>query len=237
MFFRVEVVSVEGNHRYTREEIVEVTGIQLGDNLYAWNKFQVAQRLLQTLPYIGEVSIRRVLPSTVVVTVSEWDAVARVLPYAPEEPEGEEEGAETEPLSAAQEPWLISVKGKLLESAGAGSQAASVTGLTILLPQAGEQMAVPQAQQARLDGLLALLDALEEAGMTQDVSQIDLGSTQLELRYLDRFTVKMELNADFPYELQVLKAVQEDQESKHGPQAAGSIDLTQEEYQAVYDPA
>ena len=236
VFFRVEVVSVEGNHRYTREEIVEVTGIQLGDNLYAWNKFQVAQRLLQTLPYIGEVSIRRVLPSTVVVTVSEWDAVARVLPYAPEEPEGEE-GAETESLSAAQEPWLISVKGKLLESAGAGSQAASVTGLTVLLPQAGEQMAVPQAQQARLDGLLALLDALEEAGMTQDVSQIDLGSTQLELRYLDRFTVKMELNADFPYELQVLKAVQEDQESKHGPQAAGSIDLTQEEYQAVYDPA
>ena len=237
VFFRVEVVSVEGNHRYSREEIVEVAGIGQGDNLYAWNKFRVAERLLQTLPYIGEVSIRRVLPSTVVVTVSEWDAVARVLPYAPEEPEGEEEGAETEPLSAAQEPWLISVKGKLLESAGAGSQAASVTGLTILLPQAGEQMAVPQAQQARLDGLLALLDALEEAGMTQDVSQIDLGSTQLELRYLDRFTVKMELNADFPYELQVLKAVQEDQESKHGPQAAGSIDLTQEEYQAVYDPA
>ena len=242
VFFRVEVVSVEGNQRYTREEIAEVAGIQQGDNLYAWNKFQVAERLLQTLPYIGEVSIRRVLPSTVVITVSEWEAAARVMPYAdPEEPEetGEEAGEEEtgQPIPAAQEPWLISVKGKLLESAGAGSQAASVTGLTILLPQAGEQMAVPQAQQARLDGLLALLDALEEAGMTQDVSQIDLGSTQLELRYLDRFTVKMELNADFPYELQVLKAVQEDQESKHGPQAAGSIDLTQEEYQAVYDPA
>ena len=37
VFFRVEVVSVEGNHRYSREEIVEVAGIQQGDNLYAWN--------------------------------------------------------------------------------------------------------------------------------------------------------------------------------------------------------
>ena len=237
VFFRVEVVSVEGNHRYSREEIVEVAGIQQGDNLYAWNKFQVAERLLQTLPYIGEVSIRRVLPSTVVITVSEWEAVARVLPYAPEEPEGEEEGAETEPLSAAQEPWLISVKGKLLESAGADSQAMEVQGLTALLPQAGEPLAVPQGQQARLDGLLELLAALEEAGMTADVSRVELGPTQMELRYAGRFDVKLALNADFRYELQVLRAVREDQENKHGPQAAGSIDLTQEEYQAVYDPA
>ena len=233
---------MEGNHRYSREEIVEVAGIGQGDNLYAWNKFRVAERLLQTLPYIGEVSIRRVLPSTVVITVSEWDAVARVLPYdEPEEPEETGEGTggepEEEPLAAAQEPWLISVKGKLLESAGADSQAMEVQGLTALLPQAGEPLAVPQGQQARLDGLLGLLAALEEAGMTGEVSQVDLGSTQMELRYADRFTVKLELNADFRYELQVLKAVREDQENKHGPQAAGTIDLTQEEYQAVYDPA
>ena len=244
VFFRVEVVSVEGNHRYSREEIVEVAGIQQGDNLYAWNKFRVADQLLQSLPYIGEVSIRRVLPSTVVITVSEWDAVARILPYddpeEPAEPDGgteEEVGEETEPLPAAQEPWLISVKGKLLESAGADSPAMAVCGLTALLPQAGESLVVPQSQQARLDGLLGLLAALEEAGMTGEVSQVDLGSTQMELRYADRFTVKLELNADFRYELQVLKAVREDQENKHGPQAAGTIDLTQEEYQAVYDPA
>lgn len=244
VFFRVEVVSVEGNHRYSREEIVEVAGIQQGDNLYAWNKFRVADQLLQSLPYIGEVSIRRVLPSTVVITVSEWDAVARILPYddpeEPAEPDGgteEEAGEEAEPLPAAQEPWLISVKGKLLESAGADSPAMAVHGLTALLPQAGEPLAVPQSQQARLDGLLGLLAALEEAGMTGEVSQVDLGSTQMELCYADRFTVKLELNADFRYELQVLKAVREDQENKHGPQAAGTIDLTQEEYQAVYDPA
>ena len=240
VFFRVEVVSVEGNHRYSREEIVEVAGIQQGDNLYAWNKFRVADQLLQSLPYIGEVSIRRVLPSTVVITVSEWDAVARILPYDdPEEPAEPDGGTEeeAEPLPAAQEPWLISGKGKLLESAGADSPAMAVHGLTALLPQAGEPLAVPQGQQARLDGLLGLLAALEEAGMTGEVSQVDLGSTQMELRYADRFTVKLELNADFRYELQVLKAVREDQENKHGPQAAGTIDLTQEEYQAVYDPA
>ena len=243
VFFRVEVVSVEGNHRYTREEIAEVAGIQQGDNLYAWNKFQVAQRLLQTLPYIGEVSIRRVLPSTVVITVSEWDAVARVLPYAPEEEpaasggepaEGEQPEGE---LPAAQESWLISVKGKLLEPAGGGSSAMEIHGLTALLPQAGETLAVPQSQQAQLSGLLGLLAALEEAGMTTDVSRVELGATQMELRYADRFDVKLELNADFPYELQVLRAVREDQENKHGPTAAGSVDLTQEEYQAVYDPA
>ena len=49
VFFRVEEVVVTGNSRYTQEEIVEVTGIEKGDNLYGWNKFAIAQRLRETV--------------------------------------------------------------------------------------------------------------------------------------------------------------------------------------------
>ena len=259
VFFRVEQVVVTGNSRYTQEEIIEVTGIEQGDNLYGWNKFAIAQRLRETLPYIGEVSIRRALPSTVVITVVEWEAVARIEPptaqellelqgeldeqgqqTAEEDTSGEEGdasqqgGGVTDVSAVAQQPWLISVKGKLLEQAAGSGGAISVTGLAALVPQAGTSLAVPQSQQAKLDALLSLLGEMEQAGMLEDFSSIALGSTQMELRYLDRFTVKMDLGADFAYELQVISTVRGDLEQKHGPQVSGTMDLTQEDYQVVF---
>lgn len=268
VFFRVEQVVVTGNSRYTQEEIVEVTGIEKGDNLYGWNKFAIAQRLRQTLPYIGEVTIRRALPSTILITVVEWDAVARIEPPSAQEllalqgeleeetpaqkdsgedtssgdtsgdtsGEALEETGVTDVSAVAQQPWLISVKGKLLEQASGDGSAISVTGLAALVPQSGTALAVPQSQQVKLDALLSLLGEMEQAGMLQDFSSIALGSTQMELRYLDRFTVKMELNADFAYELQVISTVREDLEQKHGAQVSGTMDLTQEDYQVVFSP-
>ena len=48
--------------------------------------------------------------------------------------------------------------------------------------------------------------------------------------------MKMEMNADFAYELQVISTVREDLEQKHGAQVSGTMDLTQEDYQDVFSP-
>ena len=97
VFFQVETVAVTGNSRDSQEEIIKATGIQTGDNLFRMNKYQIAHQVLQGLPYVEELTIRRALPSTIVITVKEWDAVARVeapgtsavvqtVPQAPAEP-------------------------------------------------------------------------------------------------------------------------------------------------------
>ena len=78
VFFQVETVAVTGNSRYSQEEIIQATGIQTGDNLFRMNKFQIAHQVLHCLPYVEEITIRRSLPSTIVITVKEWDAVARI---------------------------------------------------------------------------------------------------------------------------------------------------------------
>ena len=76
VFFQVETVAVTGNARYKQEEIVAAAGIQTGDNLYRLNKNEIYRQVLQKLPYIESISIRRSLPSTIVIDVTEWDAVA-----------------------------------------------------------------------------------------------------------------------------------------------------------------
>ena len=69
VFFRVETVMVTGSQRYTQEEIIAASGIQVGDNLYALNKVRIDRNIRTQLPYVGELSINRALPSTIVITV------------------------------------------------------------------------------------------------------------------------------------------------------------------------
>lgn len=272
VFFQVETVAVTGNARYKQEEIVAAAGIQTGDNLYRLNKNEIYRQVLQKLPYIESISIRRSLPSTIVIDVTEWDAVAQILPGAAgsasaartaaqedaaaqteggtsadpgassgdssgdkskEKPADSSEKAEEKPATEA---WLISVGGKLLEKAPADSTAIRVSGLTALSPQAGTLMSVPEEEQYRLDALLKLLAALEELDMAQNVSSIEVDSTQVQLRYLDRFDVKLLMKDDFRYNLRVLEKGVEETDRRHGDQAAGTMDLTQEDYELVYSP-
>lgn len=240
VFFRVETVTVTGNQRYTREEIVAASGIQTGDNLYSLNKIRIDQNIRTTLPYIGELTINRALPSTILITVTEWEAVAQVAVPDPERVSELnaarlEKDPDAQPLQTAQEPWLISVKGKLLEPAPADSAAINVTGLMPLSPQAGSIMEVPEEEGTRLEALTGLLEALGEAGIQSQVSDIRLESTYLVARYADRFDVKMKLNADFGYEVQRMQAIREQMELRDGENAAGSMDLTR--VKAVYSPA
>ena len=294
VFFQVETVAVTGNSRYSQEEIIKATGIQTGDNLFRMNKYQIAHQVLQGLPYVEELTIRRALPSTIVITVKEWDAVARVeapgasaavqtVPQAPAEPvqpdssqagdtsqqdtqagdsadqsqqelapdqspaSGDKSAAgdssgdssakdDQESAKPATQAWLISVGGKLLEPAPADSTAISVTGITPLSPRAGEMLVLSQEEQPKLTALLALLQGLEDHEMLADTASIALGDTHVELRYLDRFTVKLPLTGDLDYKLQALKAAVPEAEKKLGEQTTGTFDLTQESITAVYTP-
>ena len=241
VFFRVETISVSGNRRYTEEDIIAASGIELGDNLYALNKVRIGRNIRTLLPYIGELSITRSLPSTIVIRVVEWEAVAQLAVPDPaqaaavqEELAGGDQSAE--PAVLAQEPWLISVKSKLLEPAPADSRAIPVSGLTPIAPEAGSMLEVPESETTRLSALLALFEALEQAEFFQQVTEIRLENTQLIVRYLDRFDVRMALDADFSYNLRLMQAVREAMEAREGPEIRGSIDLTQKNNDAVFSP-
>lgn len=233
VFFRVEMVAVAGNSRYTQEEVVAASGIQLEDNLFRLNKNRISSDIRQKLPYVEGVNIVRRLPSTIVITVTEWDAVAQIAPR----PVGTVvPGEEENPPEIADEAWLISVGGKLLEPAPADSDKLVVSGLTALMPEAGTRLAVPQNEQDRLNALLSLLAALEDLERLDHVSEVELGLLQIRMRYLERFTVKLPLNGDFPYQLRVLEEGVKETTRRHGEQSTGTMDLTQKDYELVYSP-
>ena len=244
VFFQVETIGVAGNSRYTAQEIIDASGVQVGDNLFLLNRGQISAQILQQLPYVGEVTPQRSLPSTLIFQVTEIAAAARIEVYQDPEPKAAQEDAGAEETEQAEEPadqpWLISVSGKLLEADKGNSAALTVTGLTLRDPQAGQMMDVPDSQRERLSTLTQLLSLLEESGELGNVSAVDLThSTWVSLRYRGRFDAKLPLGRDMAHALEVLSAAAENIVLQWGDQAAGTIDLTvaQDLADAIFTPA
>ena len=61
LFFRVDTIEVTGTERYTEKDVIEASGIQLGDNLFLLNKYEAARSIAEQLPYIDieDIRIRR----------------------------------------------------------------------------------------------------------------------------------------------------------------------------------
>lgn len=214
VFFRVQEITVSGAQRYSAQQVIEASGAVQGENLFALNKFDMAAQIRRQLPYVEGVNIRRALPDTLLITVTETGAAAAV--------------------DSAQGRWLISRSGKVLERADADSQVISVVGLTAVQPQVGEMLLVEEEDVSRRDSLQALLKSLDGCDLLGEVVSLDLRSAAYIIMQVgDRFTVKLPANGDFDYLLGAMNATIQ----KLEPYEAGTLDLTAKDYTVVFSPA
>ncbi len=152
IFFKVNTISVEGAEKYSAEEITNALDISKGDNLYLWNKMKVQEHLLEKLPYLDSVRIRRHLPDALVLTVTECRAAAAVKA---------EDGSY----------YYISSTGKILEQSTSDGGLAVVTGLEGAQMQTGEEIA-PQTDAA-VSAYLEIMQTLGEQQMADDLQFIN----------------------------------------------------------------
>ena len=188
LFFRMDHIVVTGVERYTEQDVIRASGMELGTNLYYVNKFDVKKRIFTELPYVEEIRINRKLPDTMLVEVRECKAAAGV-----EHAEGV---------------WLISEHGKLLEhSDTAPAGCPLITGGTLIAPEVSAQARFAEDEAYRADVALTLLREAEQRGMSGGITRIDLSDeTALTMDYLNRFTVRLPWTADVGYKLDSLAA-------------------------------
>ena len=205
LFFRVGTIVVTGQERYTEAEVIAATGVEQDDNLFLLNKYTVANNILAELPYIEEIRINRKLPDTLLIEVKECG----------------------DPLAVIQDgfAWLVSPGGKIVEQRSA-SQAGDypvISGCQLLAPTVGTPMALATEYAAQQQSLLDLLDALEQAGMMDQVEGIRLDDLSvLVMEYGGRFTVEMPYGADYPRKLRALQSVIDKLETNQ----TGTVELT-----------
>ena len=205
LFFKVETVEVTGNSRYSAQEIQDACGVSLGDNLYLLSKPDMVARLHRQLPYIDEVRITRRLPDTLCVQVTEFTTVYAV----------EQEGTV----------WLLTSGGKIVETVSSRGDVPLIDGCELLAPSLGGEVSFALEVQNRQESLLALLEALESAELTEGVRAIHLGDPAvLTMAYAERFTVEIPYGGESPRRLRYLTLVIDELETN----LTGVIDLTRD---------
>ena len=188
LFFKVETVEVSGNSRYTPEEILSVSGIQKGDNLILLDKYGIARRLYTRLPYITDVSMRRSLPGTLLVEVTETKVAGAV--------------------KGAGAWWLIAPNGKVLEaSTEANAQNyMHLEGMNPAVLAVGKRLELNEEGHLSTDRLMELLSEMESRGMLEKTDSIDASDPEiLVIRYDGRFRVELYYDADFSFKMSCLQ--------------------------------
>ena len=207
LFFKADNIRVEGNSLYSPQQVIDASGVHTGDNLYLLNKYDAADQIIHTLPYVEQVQIRRQLPNTLVITVSECTAPAAI--------------------SQDGKLWLISGSGKVVGSASLsqGDRYTWITGVCVVSPEVGYPIEPTEDSQKTCDAMLQLLALLEERDMLSDTQSIHLEShSAVTMEYLERFTVLIPWDADWEYKLDYLLAVVDRLEANE----TGTIDMMQD---------
>lgn len=205
LFFKVDQVVVSGNSRYSAEEIIEVSGVEQGDNLILMDKYHIAEKLYTELPYITEVRINRKLPDVLMVEVVETQAVAAI-----------KGGSST---------WLMDSGGKLLEvvSASMAKKYITLEGLTAESPAISGKLKLGEESPISARRLLELMQALKQWGMLEKTTSLDASDPDyMVLSYDGRFQVEMFYDADFDFKLNCLQAAVAQLE----PNETGTIRMT-----------
>ena len=71
VFFGLKKVEIRGNSRYTEKQILDACGFSPSDNLFGVDLKKTERNIIKKYPYISKVTFKRVLPSTLIVSVTE----------------------------------------------------------------------------------------------------------------------------------------------------------------------
>ena len=201
LFFRVRSVEVTGSAYYTADEIRAACGVAQGDNLLTLSRARIAGNIMAELPYVSTVQVTRRLPDTLELTVTEYD-----ITYAAQGADGAS--------------YLITADGKITEKIDETAARGHIAVTGQQLKVAGDDDVAAQGQH---DALCALLQALEEAGLTKKAASVAVPSSyELSFWYGDQYEVKLGNSENLPYKLAYLEKVLE----SLADYQTGTIDLS-----------
>lgn len=76
VFFPIDSLSASGSKIYSNEQIIKISGINKGDNLFAVSEGATQKQLKKNLPYIESAEFKRELPGTLKIVVRDAEEFA-----------------------------------------------------------------------------------------------------------------------------------------------------------------
>lgn len=199
--YNIGVVNVEGNVKYTVEEIKELANITLGTNI---NKLKTnkIEKLVEGLSYVRDAKVVRKYPETVIIKVEEYESSFVAL------------NKETN------EYIRLTDKGVILEKCNLED----VTENELLLfgihfdDNLGEK--IVELEQKKLQTLIDMMDKYAKENISKKITSVEFNEGDIILTLDYDIDVVMNTN-DVEYKLNLLKSILDEINGK-----VGTIDMT-----------
>lgn len=219
IFFRVQKVQVSGNAKYTAQEILDASGIEMGENLLSIGKSRAAGKILAAFPYVDQVQIGIKLPNTVNIDIVEVEAT-----YA---------------IAADGGWWLMDAGGKLLEPVENPADYTQVTGISAEAPAPGGTLKAKESAETseddseemrgsaadRATAALEILKVLSEEDRTAQVTSVDVSELyNLQVWYGEKYQVILNGPTELTYKARYM--VQAVEQLEKDGYRGGILDLT-----------
>lgn len=213
IFFQVSKINVTGDTRYTSEQLIKSTGVKQGDNMFFLDTKQIAADLKDEYPYLDTVKLRRKLPSTLQIEVSDRIAALSI----------EQNGKYL----------ILDMSGKVLEKTkSAAKGTAKVTGVPMKGLHVGDT--VDEDKYGKAASVMKLLELTDQYGMKKHIKTIDVEKAyDVRVTYDKRYTILLGAleESNLEHKIQFLKAILKEPSLPE----SGVIDLTDEK-EARYRP-
>ncbi len=171
LFFNINKIVVSGDKVYSDKEIIDASGVEIGDNLIFLSKSSLNEKISTKLAYVGSAKIKRRLPSTLEIVITKTDAY----------------------MATSSDGYyiLLDKYGKVLE------KDLETVGENIVLANLGEISSIEIGETIVLkeekifSKLNSVLSTCESVGLT-DITTIDLSNIyNIKLIYQGRITLEL----------------------------------------------
>lgn len=215
VLFKIDTVEVVGDTRYDTDQIIALSGIEKGQNLFLCKTQEGSNAIEHALPYIETADITRSLPSKIQIHITETVPVGLV----------EYQGQYI----------VISSSGKVLETTTQVTEGLPIIkGLEI---QSAEVGSVMEYQDDTVKGILEdITQAITATGM-QDIKEIDLTSpTNPKLNYQDRILIKLGQPIDLVIKLRNAMVALQPEHIQTYERGTLDLSLTAEDGRSFFNP-
>ncbi len=219
--FGLKDILVEGSSHYTEEEIIQASGLTVGQSIFSVKKREAAEKILQAFPYVERVTVTSPSFTTVKITIVEAEPVAVV---------------------EAEDGWIIlGGNGKGLEKLPDGSDRLAEFMKIRCTLEEGAGVGHTLMNEENMATLQSLFSAISAQGL--DIREIDIrDNIDIRLRWKDQITVLLGNDLNLEHKMAVLSSTLKRILEKNGENTRGQMDLSSysnsnvDQQQAVYTP-
>lgn len=184
--FVIKNIEVSGNYYLSKSDIVSMSGIHNGLNIFTLNTDKIIDDL-QRNPLIKSINIRRILPNSIIIEVDERNEVA-VIPY---------EGVY---LKIDEDGIVIEVSNQYVNT-----ELPILSGLNIKRFFVGQYLDIKNT--AMFNRSLDILKSLKENNMMELISEVRIDGDNITLISSSGFIINFDVDKNLDYRLSFLKSV------------------------------